>query len=290
MSQTSQTYPLVSVILPIYNGQDTLDQCLESIMAQDYPNFEVLIADDCSEDSSSAIAADFARRYSNVSFTANMVRLGAWRNPCSIAMIARGDFVHYADQADLISPTFLSTLVKSFSACPQASAVTCTHVQIGKKQYEMKYLYRIRNPLKRTYNILTDIGNYGTSDAEIFVSGLVRRHIFVDAINQIGDNFNSRVYVAYWALLGSLEFVDEPLKTKFKTPGGQVRHGALRKKKTRWYYPFVSSATLLRAATRSSNLHFATKLGLPIVLGLYVTSHYLRLVRRTWMRRSPRQS
>ena len=85
-SAPSDNFPLVSVVLPTYNGEDTLERCLESIMAQDYPNFEVLISDDCSADSSANIAAGFARRYPNVSFSANKERLGVWRNPCSGAM------------------------------------------------------------------------------------------------------------------------------------------------------------------------------------------------------------
>lgn len=280
--------PLVSVLLPIYNGEDTLERCLEAIVAQDYPNFEVLIADDRSTDRSASIAADFAQRYPNVSFVLNEVRLGAWLNPCSIAKSARGQFVHYAEQDDVEAPNFLSTLVRVFVKHPEASAVTCTHFVKSHEnvpRYEMKYLYDFKSPLIRTYNILTDIGNYGKSDAEIFVTGLVRRDVFVAAIDQIGDNYSSRIYVAYFAMSGPLKFVDEALKTKFKTPRGDVRHGALRKRKTRWYYPFLAGVALFSVTLKNSRASISTKLGMPFVLGLYLVSHYIRLFRRTLMRR-----
>ena len=255
--------------------QRTLAPCIQSIMEQDYPNFEVLISDDCSIDASASIAASFASRYSNVSVKINKERLGVWRNPCSGAVRAHGRYIHFAEQDDLILPSFLSRLTEFFESRPQASAVTCTHVvktRDGTHRYDMQYKYRFRNSLVRTYNILTDVGRYGISDAEIFVTGLVKRDIFVDAINQIGDNFHSRAYVAYFAMAGALEFLDEPLKIKFKTPGSKVRHGVLKKRKTRWYYPFVLSATLFRAAMRSRHVSTATKLGLPIALIAYVAS------------------
>ncbi len=277
----SDKYPLVSVILPTYNGGDTLERCLESIMAQEYPNFEVLISDDCSADASASIAATFASRYPNVSLTINAERLGVWLNPCSAAMRARGRYMHFAEQDDLILPSFLYKLTDLFLSHPQASAVTCTHVvkrRQGVHRYNMRYQYNFRNPLVRTYNILTDIGRYGTSDAEIFLTGLIKKDIFIDAISEIGDDFSSRVYVAYFAMAGSLEFLDEPLKIKFKTPGGWIRHGVLRKRKARWFYPFVVSATLLRAAMRSRHFSTATKLGLPIALLFFVASRIPQII------------
>jgi glycosyltransferase involved in cell wall biosynthesis len=288
----SDDFPMVSVVLPTYNGEDTLERCLDSIMAQDYPNFEVLISDDCSADSSASIAADFARRYPNVSFTANAERLGVWRNPCSGAMRAHGRYIHFAEQDDVLLPTFLFELTKLFLSRPTASAVTCTHVvktNQGVHRYDMRYLYKFRNALVRAYNILTDVGRYGISDAEIFVTGLVKRDIFVDAINRIGDNFSSRVYVAYFAMAGSLEFLDEPLKIKFKTPGSWVRHNVLKKRKTRWHYSFQVCAALFGAAIKSRKISVATKLGLPVALMVYVISGFPPIIAAQLQRLRKRQ-
>ena len=46
------TNPLVSLLIPCYNHELFLDDCLESIIAQDYANIELLICDDCSPDNS----------------------------------------------------------------------------------------------------------------------------------------------------------------------------------------------------------------------------------------------
>ncbi len=50
---------LVSVLLPVYNGEDTVREAIESVLAQDYPNFEFVIVDNASTDSTPAIIDDY---------------------------------------------------------------------------------------------------------------------------------------------------------------------------------------------------------------------------------------
>ena len=52
----------VSVIVPVYNVMDFLPQCIESILSQTYEDFELLLIDDGSSDSSGAVCDEFAKR------------------------------------------------------------------------------------------------------------------------------------------------------------------------------------------------------------------------------------
>lgn len=54
--------PLVSIILPVYNVAKYLPVCLDSILAQSYPNWELIIIDDGSQDNSLAISQDYAKQ------------------------------------------------------------------------------------------------------------------------------------------------------------------------------------------------------------------------------------
>ncbi len=54
--------PLVSVVTPVYNGEEYIGQCVESVMAQTYPHFEYVIMDNCSTDSTAEIVAEHAAR------------------------------------------------------------------------------------------------------------------------------------------------------------------------------------------------------------------------------------
>jgi glycosyltransferase involved in cell wall biosynthesis len=54
--------PLVSVVIPVYNGQDTIADAIRSVLAQTYSNVDLTIANNCSTDGTAAIAEDFARK------------------------------------------------------------------------------------------------------------------------------------------------------------------------------------------------------------------------------------
>lgn len=58
--------PFVSVLTPFYNTVDYLEECIESVLAQDYPHFEYILLDNCSTDGSTEIAREYARRDSRI--------------------------------------------------------------------------------------------------------------------------------------------------------------------------------------------------------------------------------
>lgn len=58
--------PLVSVVIPVYNMEELLEETLDSVLSSDYPNFEVIVMDDGSKDRSLEIAESYKSRYENV--------------------------------------------------------------------------------------------------------------------------------------------------------------------------------------------------------------------------------
>jgi glycosyltransferase involved in cell wall biosynthesis len=76
VSGSQMTLPLVSICIPTYNGQETLEQTLDSILAQHRDDLEVVICDDCSRDRTFEIALEYARRYPQVRAYLNETNLG----------------------------------------------------------------------------------------------------------------------------------------------------------------------------------------------------------------------
>ena len=63
--QTKSAAPLFSVVVPVYNGDCSLAQTLDSVLQQDYDSYELVVVDDGSTDTSGEIIRDYARRYPN---------------------------------------------------------------------------------------------------------------------------------------------------------------------------------------------------------------------------------
>lgn len=103
MSETS-SLGLVSIIMAAYNAADTLPTAVESVLAQTYPDFELLIVDDCSSDSTRAAAKRFCAQDSRVHLLCNERNLGVARTRCRGLEAARGEWVAILDSDDAWQP------------------------------------------------------------------------------------------------------------------------------------------------------------------------------------------
>ncbi len=102
-SEQPNPYPLISVIVPVYNTEKYLAQCVNSILAQTYSNIEIILVDDGSQDSSPAICDDFAGKDARVRVIHNENGgVSAARN--TGLDTARGEIVTFVDSDDYISP------------------------------------------------------------------------------------------------------------------------------------------------------------------------------------------
>lgn len=103
---------MISVIIPIYNRQNFIEECLRSILTQSYQNFEILIIDDGSTDQTVAVCRAIAKNEPRIKlFEAEHGGVSAARNIGLEA--AKGDFVFFMDSDDVIHPLLLETLVTS---------------------------------------------------------------------------------------------------------------------------------------------------------------------------------
>src|ERR1700722_18799619 len=93
--------PLVSIVLCTYNGERFLSQLLDTLVTQTYPNIEIIAIDDCSADSSFAILAEYALKYTQFRIYRNEKNLGFAGNFEHAITYCRGELVAFCDQDDL---------------------------------------------------------------------------------------------------------------------------------------------------------------------------------------------
>lgn len=111
-------HPLVSVVVPCYNYAAYMAQTIESVLAQDYPNIEVILIDDGSTDAT----ADIARRYPQATYYYQENQgLSAARN--NGFQKIHGEYVIFLDADDKLAPGFVAKTVATAQQHPDAGFV-----------------------------------------------------------------------------------------------------------------------------------------------------------------------
>ncbi|MEZ0394862.1 MAG: glycosyltransferase family 2 protein [Anaerolineales bacterium] len=103
--------PLVSIGMPVYNGEKHLPRALASLLNQSYINFEILISDNASADGTEEICKKFARQDKRIHYFRNQENIGAWANFQRVLELARGEYFMWAACDDCWMPDFLSALI-----------------------------------------------------------------------------------------------------------------------------------------------------------------------------------
>ena len=121
----SQTQPLVSVITPVYNGEQYLAECIESVLAQTYENWEYTIVNNCSKDRSLEIAQHYAQQDARIRVHNNQEFLSLMQNwnhaMRQISPASKYCKVVHAD--DWLFPNCLTEMVKVAEAHPSVGIV-----------------------------------------------------------------------------------------------------------------------------------------------------------------------
>lgn len=93
--------PLVSVIMPAYNAEKYIGAAISSVLSQSYTNWELLVIDDCSDDSTAEIIRDFERADSRIRLLCNEKNMGVAGTRNRGFDIAQGEWVALLDSDDL---------------------------------------------------------------------------------------------------------------------------------------------------------------------------------------------
>ena len=113
--------PKVSVLIPTYNYARYLPEAIESVLAQDLPDLELLIVDDCSSDNTSEVVKPYCAKDPRVQFYANTANVGMVNNWNNCLKQARGEYIKFLFGDDkLWRPQALSKMVGLLERHPSA--------------------------------------------------------------------------------------------------------------------------------------------------------------------------
>ncbi len=120
--RNSSSKPMVSIITPVYNGADYIGQAIESVLSQNYKNFELLIVDDGSTDNTKKVVLKYNDDRIKYIFKQNG-GVSSARNHAIIR--SRGQYIMPLDADDVMAPHFITLHLQEFDKHPQADLIYC---------------------------------------------------------------------------------------------------------------------------------------------------------------------
>ncbi|PSL04740.1 glycosyl transferase family 2 [Haloactinopolyspora alba] len=228
--------PRVTIGLPVFNGEQYLRAAVDSILSQDYEDFELLLADNCSTDGTLAICRDAAKRDSRVSVHRSDTNRGAAWNYNRLVDLAQGEYFKWAAHDDLHEPAFLRRCVEMLDAEPDISLCYTRAVDIDEygtviHHHDLPNYATGSSPSARVSSILLD----PSPCIESF--GLTRRRQLLQT-SKIGAYTGSdRTLFLELALLGRFHEIPETLFMHRNHAGQSVHQYKDSRNRNFWFDP-----------------------------------------------------
>lgn len=122
----------VSVIIPVYNASTTVEMCVDSIIANDYKEVEVILIEDCSKDDSWAVCEKLSAKYENVQCIRNERNRGVSYTRNQGLKRATGEYTMFVDSDDWVDGNYFSEFVRVIQS-EENSMVVCGYVNHDEK-------------------------------------------------------------------------------------------------------------------------------------------------------------
>jgi len=206
-------HPLVSVLVPVYNGGKFLAACLDSILAQDFTEMEILIADDGSTDDSLELIQRYAKKDRRIRWWRNPANLGLAANFNCCLRAARNDYIKYVLQDDLLlAPSAIRQMVHALDADPAVSlAGSASHViDDQSRQLEVRNNFRRSGVMDGKAAIMQCLARNGNLIGEPSVVMFRRKQ----AARGFDERYRQLIDLDFWFHLleqGRFAYLAEPL-------------------------------------------------------------------------------
>lgn len=203
--------PLISIGLPVFNGEPTIAKALDSILAQDYKNLELIISDNASTDRTQSICEGYAKQDNRVRYYRNHTNMGVSPNHNRVFELSSGKYFSWGAHDVELMPGMLrkciaileqsaSNLVLVYPLCElvdtNGQPIVTNQISIASSD---------PRPDRRASKVIRNL-NYVTQHYGVFVSDLLRR-------TRLNGSYASSDYVltAELAMLGEIRELPETL-------------------------------------------------------------------------------
>jgi glycosyltransferase involved in cell wall biosynthesis len=228
--------PKVSIGIPLYNAERYLRVCLDAVAAQTYGDFEVVIADNASTDSTGEICREYAARDSRFRYVRNEKNLGAAKNFNLVFRLSGGEYFRWAAYDDIMAPRAVEACAAALDADTTISLAYPKTIIIDEdgheiEKYEDSYQFSDPVPARRFARFLRvlDLRNCNP------LFGLMRREMLSKTMLLGSYHSADKVLLAQMVLLGKFVEVPEYLFYRRYHALGSVRVNTTARAYAAWF-------------------------------------------------------
>ena len=109
-----EEYPVVSILIPTYNRPKYFKIALESAINQTYPNIEIIIGDDSTDNQTENLVNEYINKFENIKYYHNRKNLGQFDNDLKLINLASGEYINFLMDDDVFEKNKIATMMKYF--------------------------------------------------------------------------------------------------------------------------------------------------------------------------------
>lgn len=221
--------PEISVIVPVYKVEKYLDRCIESIVNQTYPDFELILVDDGSPDGSPILCDKWAEKDSRV-HVIHKKNGGASSARNAGLKIAKGNWIAFADSDDWLDRTALKTLYDLANQYNVPMAIG--GMRVVQKYTDASIVMKQNAKVLSNADLMSRFFRLnGEPDTHSVCGAIIRRDILED-YSFIEGRMNEDVETCYYLArkCEAAVYTDAPLYNYFKNIEGVTNSGFSKKK------------------------------------------------------------
>lgn len=204
--------PLASVIIPIYNTQEFLPRCLDSILKQTYADMEIILVNDGSTDDSLTVCERYAAKDTRIKIISQLNQ-GALAARREGVKLCRGVYVMFVDSDDWIEPELLESMVRVM--LEEDCSLVCSNVYMDFEDRTIETRSAIPSGTYETEKIAKDLFYYKDTDNYGMLPYNVAKLYSRDILEEAIDNVNRDIrYAEDKATIFNLIFKN--IKVSFK--------------------------------------------------------------------------
>lgn len=213
MGLSKSNKSLVSIGMPAYNGERYIRKALDSLLAQDYENFELIISDNASTDSTLHICREYADKDRRIRVYVQSRNIGAIANFKTVLEMARGKYFMWAAVDDCWLPGFVKALIDELEIHSEAGVAMCAvdRVYENGDLFDTIRFINKDNPNYRSYYQMLKSLTSGKK-YNLYIYGLFRTQLLRQAIAFYPEvTAADRLFICQLALATRFRYIDQVL-------------------------------------------------------------------------------